>query len=176
MRGRPGYLYFVSFFLGKHPRVCGEDVLAYATKKTTKETPPRMRGRLLTAASAEQVRRNTPAYAGKTPQRPPRRSRGEKNHRVCGEDSGLPLRRLRERETPPRMRGRRKSAMSSTTSARNTPAYAGKTNRKLHRCQCTAKHPRVCGEDSLFQNLFQGIEETPPRMRGRLHRQKSLSA
>ena len=51
--------------------------------------------------------------------------------------------------------------------ARNTPAYAGKTDDNSYHVIDTQKHPRVCGED--LNGLIQTPQwsETPPRMRGR---------
>ena len=51
---------------GKHPRVCGEDRYRENSAFSVKETPPRMRGRLLPEADQEPNTGNTPAYAGKT--------------------------------------------------------------------------------------------------------------
>ena len=50
----------------KHPRVCGEDASASATRLSRSETPPRMRGRRSINHSCPHKSRNTPAYAGET--------------------------------------------------------------------------------------------------------------
>ena len=52
--------------LGKHPRVCGEDLLTATSAEQVRETPPRMRGRPLVLVALSPAERNTPAYAGKT--------------------------------------------------------------------------------------------------------------
>ena len=50
---------------------------------------------------------------------------------------------------------------------RNTPAYAGKTRIRIGEFLNSGKHPRVCGEDPLYQTASGAVAETPPRMRGR---------
>ena len=50
----------------------------------------------------------------------------------------------------------------------NTPAYAGKTVSILKFLLLSQKHPRVCGEDVAILAKGNWLEETPPRMRGRL--------
>ena len=54
----------------KHPRVCGEDYTMCLKRRRALETPPRMRGRLREPALGKDMAGNTPAYAGKTHQRP----------------------------------------------------------------------------------------------------------
>ena len=106
-----------------------------------------MRGRLGLPPERKHLNRNTPAYAGKT-QKIFNLSQIKKKHpRVCGEDSAIPNPTYRERETPPRMRGRRGGRESLPECSRNTPAYAGKTLMVMEMENKLKKHPRVCGED-----------------------------
>ena len=51
---------------GVHPRVCGEDLFSAVRSTTYGGTPPRVRGRLRDAFRPTDLRRNTPACAGKT--------------------------------------------------------------------------------------------------------------
>ena len=50
----------------KHPRLRGEDVLLWTYCFSCRETPPLTRGRPFDCCSSCFLRRNTPAYAGKT--------------------------------------------------------------------------------------------------------------
>ena len=51
----------------EHPRVCGENSAASRRSPRKPGTSPRMRGKLGTRQTFGRVRRNIPAYAGKTP-------------------------------------------------------------------------------------------------------------
>ncbi len=50
----------------KHPHVCGEDEFATADIAVAEETPPRVWGRLTSAASKTNMVGNTPTCVGKT--------------------------------------------------------------------------------------------------------------
>ena len=114
------------------------------------------------------MRRNTPAYAGKTLVSILITAQIWKHPRVCGEDQCGYSASSHAPETPPRMRGRPQHQTAVYPRRRNTPAYAGKTSRQPRALTQGRKHPRVCGEDAgAYIDLVSG-EETPPRMRGRL--------
>ena len=51
--------------------------------------------------------------------------------------------------------------------AGNTPAGAGKRHVPLEHEGAFEKHPRGCGDEELDHLPGAGIEETPPRVRGR---------
>ncbi len=134
-----------------------------------KETPPRMRGRHFKAYARGHRSGNTPAYAGKTFGFAGAPELQKKHPRVCGEDSiNSGFHRI-FRETPPRMRGRRRFVKEKCFRKGNTPAYAGKTYEIWDELQKSEKHPRVCGEDSMPYQSMKICSETPPRMRGRLY-------
>ena len=133
-----------------------------------RETPPRMRGRLLKLLTSARTVGNTPAYAGKTSSTATTATRSGKHPRVCGEDlSPVSMLRL-STETPPRMRGRLMHRAGVGVPEGNTPAYAGKTKWQRVRHRQPWKHPRVCGEDRTHGESVRFSRETPPRMRGRL--------
>ena len=152
----------------KHPRVCGEDSMASIASMAPWETPPRMRGRQNLTASPSGEQGNTPAYAGKTSPVTTNEISRRKHPRVCGEDPAYCVKSSPVTETPPRMRGRPAYSTGFLVTARNTPAYAGKTRAPLMVLRSREKHPRVCGEDWLHQARTPPRRETPPRMRGRL--------
>ena len=55
-----------------------------------------------------------------------------------------------------------------------TPAYAGKSARILKRRTEKRDHPRVCGEKLKFGTNVTKNPGSPPRVRGREHKQEAL--
>jgi len=135
-----------------------------------------MRGRRCNSCLFTGTFGNTPAYAGKTPLRPSCRRTGGKHPRVCGEDLKESDFKNSDLETPPRMRGRPVYGPRMVRHSGNTPAYAGKTVSAAARITIREKHPRVCGEDSLWRWGRARPRETPPRMRGRHPRISATSS
>ncbi|SSZ04921.1 Domain of uncharacterised function (DUF2825) [Fannyhessea vaginae] len=110
----------------------------------------------------------TPAYAGKTLQRQPRKRLVRDHPRVCGKNYHLSGVYAHILGSPPRMREKLFAYSIKRFFIRITPAYAGKTMRWT---LCTGKardHPRVCGKNSkkCSQNCI--ISGSPPRMREKL--------
>ena len=66
------------------------------------------------------------------------------------------------------MRGRAVQRNAYTTTARITPAYAGKRNWCPLAIWKRWDHPRVCGEEKNISAHFKVKEGSPPRMRGRV--------
>ena len=118
--------------VGKHPRVCGEDFRGRVYAMGGKETPPRMRGRPGSRVVHGMRSRNTPAYAGKTCYFLKNMLSNQKHPRVCGEDLSRDPIPGSPGETPPRMRGRQIPSVKDTGGRGNTPAYAGKTVKKIN--------------------------------------------
>ena len=58
-------------------------------------------------------------------------------------------------------------AICRVLSGGNTPACAGKKLQFKMAALHQGKHPRVCGEESSFADLYASPMETPPRVRGR---------
>ena len=151
----------------KHPRVRGEDEIAFAEKAAKKETPPRPRGRRAYVLLPGDRQGNTPASAGKTNNQPSFTRKRKKHPRVRGEDHrDLPM-IFPARETPPRPRGRHGSDTGKLPPLRNTPASAGKTVFAPGSAVGLWKHPRVRGEDLIQDRTVFSETETPPRPRGR---------
>ena len=166
--GKTAFCGNIQTFFKKHPRVCGEDRSILPRCSERIETPPRMRGRPLHLQASCAPAGNTPAYAGKTGEDLPQSTLNEKHPRVCGEDHIQSQSEIPVKETPPRMRGRLLWRFAFARKERNTPAYAGKTLKRLRIQPTKEKHPRVCGEDPPRQVSYLRPPETPPRMRGRL--------
>ena len=114
---------------------------------TRPETPPLTRGR----RKSWSVQRSSPW----------------KHPRLRGEDAYGGTRQPVDRETPPLTRGRRRIPRSTPPRARNTPAYAGKTESHAVGGCGFRKHPRLRGEDKSVTRFRHIALETPPLTRGR---------
>ena len=126
-----------------------------------------MRGKLVLADFADEIRRITPAYAGKT-KVPAKRQKGCGDHpRVCGENRNVLEFENRLPGSPPRMRGKLGGERLQTPVPRITPAYAGKTYMFFRACAINRDHPRVCGENRSLKSCAQTFPGSPPRMRGK---------
>ena len=68
------------------------------------------------------------------------------------------------------MRGKPVSALEGAETARNIPAYAGKTLAPWWRDALAKEHPRVCGENTPMVGHAVDCRGTSPRMRGKLVR------
>ena len=131
----------------EHPRVCGENSLAFRRPSLMCGTSPRMRGKHWAHFSGSAVDRNIPAYAGKTGNFPRVHTADKEHPRVCGENSLLHLTVPMSWNIPayagktvaplmissphggtsPRMRGKLLHDFEGGKVLRNIPAYAGKT-------------------------------------------------
>ena len=155
--------------LEKHPRPCGEDSRSMYMTSAVLETPPPVRGRLPPTA-----RRTSILW---------------KHPRPCGEDHPAARFHACPWETPPPVRGRLGITPLGLAGIGNTPARAGKTERRRYVQKRIRKHPRPCGEDRVHPRLrpyrmgntparagkttssmlsATGLRETPPPVRGRL--------
>ena len=130
-----------------HPRGCGENATLRRPIGATRGSPPRMRGKLPSISSGNDLTRITPADAGKT-------ARDVFRGSGCG-------------GSPPRMRGKRKEVLRGSEEAGITPADAGKTPPEAQDCAMLRDHPRGCGENISKAVGFGGERGSPPRMRGK---------
>ena len=113
--------------LWDHPRVCGEKRLFFADDRPAKGSPPRMRGKEKRQRSSRKQFRITPAYAGKSPAGIRHGAAGRDHPRVCGEKQLQAMAQQFQQGSPPRMRGKARSATHKSAFFRITPAYAGKS-------------------------------------------------
>ena len=111
-----------------HPRACGENANSTLGKRTSRGSPPRMRGKRLAGFFDDADKRITPAHAGKTCMY------DAVNYAECG--------------SPPRMRGKRGLYRHLQSCWRITPAHAGKTPSQSRTDSLMPDHPRACGENS----------------------------
>ena len=109
-----------------HPRVCGEKYSTVSAQKVLSGSPPRMRGKVRSAATGDQTEGITPAYAGKRKRKTGLRRQTQDHPRVCGEKRLMVVMEYAAVGSPPRMRGQVHSCCGYHMANRITPAYAGK--------------------------------------------------
>ena len=126
-----------------------------------------MRGKLSHLTVQLDIKRNIPAYAGKTSIKSAAIRQLKEHPRVCGENKFRRCRYHAARGTSPRMRGKLNRSMSCSCYLRNIPAYAGKTVDPNKQHTCIGEHPRVCGENIIMTAVESRVIGTSPRMRGK---------
>ena len=147
MRGKPPRSLSPMRQAPEHPRVCGENLVPVISSTSTYGTSPRMRGKHLPRTPQINLRRNIPAYAGKTFHHARSRVGGTEHPRVCGENHTT---------NPP-------SDINSGTS----PRMRGKPGWAFCRSSRPREHPRVCGENCASRAALSRVWGTSPRMRGK---------
>ena len=147
--GKTSRNYLLSCKSQDHPRVCGENKDRMNLAEMIKGSPPRVRGKRKTIETYLQGGRITPACAGKTGAQPCTALASEDHPRVCGENRVFPSGRQGVSGSPPRVRGKQELIQFVRSTARITPACAGKTDRFKSAKKKVEDHPRVCGENSL---------------------------
>ena len=90
--------------------------------------------------------RITPAYAGKRALKPPRMPHIRDHPRLCGEKSYTCFCGWYGYGSPPPMRGKVAAIGGIGAAVRITPAYAGKSLKRLRIDFKGMDHPRLCGE------------------------------
>ena len=132
--------------LRDHPRVCGEKAYSLVINGSEWGSPPRMRGKGTKRCSSRRGGRITPAYAGKSKRIAPSSVLFGDHPRVCGEKLRESRGLNRTRGSPPRMRGKEALELRPAGAVGITPAYAGKSLRRVLTLRFCRDHPRVCGE------------------------------
>ena len=117
----------------------------------------------------------TPAYAGKTLQRQPRKRLVRDHPRVCGKNYNLIFYFKRILGSPPRMREKLIFKHNEHLYLRITPAYAGKTCRAPFQTPVPWDHPRVCGKNQTTEHVGNPDKGSPPRMREKLELAQEIS-
>ena len=153
-----------------HPRGCGENSpFAVATRFLT-GSPPRMRGKPVTAVGLDGKARITPADAGKTEDWKSKYEKEQDHPRGCGENSAASVILPFLSGSPPRMRGKRLLENHAESEPGITPADAGKTRHGQTRRHDAGDHPRGCGENAHRGKRRYKRTGSPPRMRGKQDR------
>ena len=116
-----------------HPRMRGEDEFIAIPDDVPMGSPPHARGRLQTVLQIREIRRITPACAGKTRFENERSARVRDHPRMRGEDDADIKRAESVAGSPPHARGRLSFDGLVLNSPRITPACAGKTPSRTDR-------------------------------------------
>ena len=152
-----------------HPRVCGENGPCHAHGLEHVGSSPRVRGKPDTATEWMRARGLIPACAGKTPPSEAASTSWPAHPRVCGENDNMPMRRITDWGSSPRVRGKLRAPICSLKPFGLIPACAGKTARRRPRGCGGWAHPRVCGENCPCRPLSDAERGSSPRVRGKLH-------
>ena len=145
---------------GKTPTICALFVFQPGS-------PPRMRGKQRGEADERVQPGITPADAGKTAYPPLYTANIWDHPRGCGENLRDWVARNAAAGSPPRMRGKRKTARAHSGRFGITPADAGKTPVLRNDLQNARDHPRGCGENADDFAACADQKGSPPRMRGK---------
>ena len=130
-------------------------------------SPPPMRGKDFARCIIAPAVRITPAYAGKS-YRQIRRSLQARDHpRLCGEKAPETVYHIKEKGSPPPMRGKASTSKQKRSPQRITPAYAGKSCGLCTPSRPSWDHPRLCGEKWNAPQKCWCRKGSPPPMRGK---------
>ena len=108
-----------------------------------------MRGKGSLTRYYNTFQRITPAYAGKRPAGKVRHLDSEDHPRLCGEKSRRSEKWQRWLGSPPPMRGKAGSFTEYRVLTGITPAYAGKSTKRIILVCAFWDHPRLCGEKEM---------------------------
>ena len=117
----------------------------------------------------------TPACAGKRKALCTQEKYFRDHPRVCGEKLSSPLGCYALLGSPPRVRGKGFLWISGIITAGITPACAGKRILSALVTSGAGDHPRVCGEKRRRLPVVGAAWGSPPRVRGKVLRQKIFS-
>ena len=131
-------------------------------------SPPPMRGKVFPVPPQVFKSRITPAYAGKRTVIFDMRYLLKDHPRLCGEKlHRFGNFRICQGSSPP-MRGKASGLQSDKLISRITPAYAGKSQRRLVVVCFGQDHPRLCGEKPEQPTHCGTVLGSPPPMRGKV--------
>ena len=116
-----------------HPRVGGEKRQARTYTASCQGSPPRGRGKVALAHATALALGITPAWAGKSKNPLFKLGPAWDHPRVGGEKKTFIVRRILQKGSPPRGRGKVDSGDSITATTGITPAWAGKRLKRSHR-------------------------------------------
>ena len=126
-----------------------------------------MRGKALENGGGSLDVRITPACAGKSHFATNFHLNKRDHPRMCGEKWDKLPREIKQKGSPPRMRGKGERKRRHSNPRGITPAYAGKSSNVPSAFRCGRDHPRVCGEKAFVRSCCASRTGSPPRMRGK---------
>ena len=145
-----------------HPRACGENGYSAILPILGWGSPPRMRGKLPSISSGNDLTRITPAHAGKTRLHNVFFLDSEDHPRACGENPVTAAVTPLKPGSPPRMRGKLFLALIGALPQRITPAHAGKTAQTFPcRPALRGSPPRMRGKRRSADEIADDIRITP---------------
>ena len=152
--------------------MCGENPVNPTQTIRGSGSPPRVRGKLSANTYDSKASRITPACAGKTCLYINFIYYIQDHPRVCGENLLAEEGLSEAAGSPPRVRGKPDNLDEHDLIIRITPACAGKTKEQGGSYPSHKDHPRVCGENISHFARLSHAGGSPPRVRGKLARQK----
>ena len=150
-----------------HPRLCGEKLAGIYQAAANLGSPPPMRGKESIEIRDRDIKRITPAYAGKRPWIAKKEWLYEDHPRLCGEKIRPQFNHFPNAGSPPPMRGKGKVCCLKNSCNGITPAYAGKSAVNESETTETEDHPRLCGEKCFYRRNELRKAGSPPPMRGK---------
>ena len=150
-----------------HPRRCGENVKVSEPNHANKGSPPQVRGKLNYRNLRTNIRRITPAGAGKTISVGIVYSKIRDHPRRCGENPKISDFVLFPMGSPPQVRGKRPCGSIAGLILGITPAGAGKTFIRRMGTAQAEDHPRRCGENFIIPLITSFDTGSPPQVRGK---------
>ena len=130
-----------------------------------------MRGKGAAARAGLRAVGITPACAGKSASADCSISIKSDHPRVCGEKATVSITSPQNRGSPPHMRGKVTVFCCAVGAHGITPAHAGKSLCRQIPSPENGDHPRVCGEKSTSSAARMRPTGSPPRMRGKVHKE-----
>ena len=149
-----------------HPRVCGEQTLIARRGTMRPGSSPRVRGTGLISNPSPNLRRFIPACAGNRAEGRVPPSLMAVHPRVCGEQAYRVVNDMASIGSSPRVRGTDEPLVNAYAEIRFIPACAGNSNQRDVTRSIQAVHPRVCGEQWIWQGLSENTLGSSPRVRG----------
>ena len=165
--GKTCFVILISSVLQDHPRRCGENRSGTVRTKTTRGSPPQVRGKPCCAFVTASRSRITPAGAGKTRYSCRMCSRSRDHPRRCGENKETMTEDAENAGSPPQVRGKLQLNAQYRLGRRITPAGAGKTANVAASALGTWDHPRRCGENNTRRSPCNRQMGSPPQVRGK---------
>ena len=165
MRGKACVVLVRNGFHWDHPRTCGEKASDAVSIRIFVGSPPHMRGKEMKMIWFMNVKRITPAHAGKSAFGLLSSAESGDHPRTCGEKNEFQCKDGSEEGSPPHMRGKELRVEGCFADDGITPAHAGK---RLKRSRSIVPHaaivplfPSVCNKPAGSDGSPAGHDAPP---------------
>ena len=145
----------------------GDVLPELGSRRPSRGSPPRARGRRRRLRATRQTRGLTPACAGTSTSEPATDDSAWAHPRVRGDVWAAWAWLVLSGGSPPRARGRRIRRVVVLSGLGLTPACAGTSLSQRARPAASGAHPRVRGDVDRLDDLTVQLTGSPPRARGR---------